>query len=387
MHVSDLVIEVRDADLVRLGQLLPEDLVGFQAVLRWNDIGSWRCQLPVGHRLAEMLRLPGSGLVITTDQGVLLSGPTMSVVTTQATDNVEGTYEITGVDDSVLLKERLAYPTPATADVTAQTVAYDVRTGTAEDVMKAYVSANIGADAPASRRVAHLTVEASEGRGSTITGSARFETLQDLLAGLAAVSDLGFTIEQNGDNLEFQVYEPVDRSANVRLDLYNGRLTKSEYSYSQPKATRTIVGGSGEAEARVFLEATTDESQSAEKTWGRRIETFKDAQSTSDPTELAQSGKEALASDGKTVVSVSISPSDDQTMLFGVDWNLGDKVSVVVGTAELISVVTEVGLVIGPDGVRIGATVGEPRTLDYETQIITRQASQSLRISQLERRK
>lgn len=387
MQVSDLVIEVRNSDLVRLGQLLPEDLVGFHAVLRQNAIGSWTCRLPVGHRLAEMLRLPGSGLIVTTDEGVLLSGPTTAVVTSQSTDNVEGTYEISGVDDSVLLKERLAYPTPATADVQAQTTAYDVRTGTAEDVMKAYVLANIGEDAPASRRVAHLTVEDSLGRGDTVTGSARFETLQDLLAGLAAVSDLSFTIEQNGDNLEFKVSESVDRSANVRLDLYNGRLTKSEYSYSQPKATRTIVGGSGEAEARLFLEASTTDSLAAENAWGRRIETFKDSQSTSDTTELTQAGQEALASDGKTVVSVSISPSDDQTMLFGVDWNLGDKVSVVVGTAELVAVITEVGLVIGSDGVRIGATVGEPRTLDYETQIITRQVSQSLRISQLERRK
>jgi hypothetical protein len=387
MKITDLTVEVRDANLVRLGQLLPEDLVGFQAVLRKNDIGSWKCTLPVGHRLAEQLRLPGAGIIVSFAQGTLLSGPTTSVITNQSIDDYEGTYEISGVDDSVILKERLAYPTPSTADVTAQTTAYDVRTGAASDVMKEYVNVNIGAAAPAARRVPQLSIDETEPLGPTVTGSARFETLQELLTALADVSDLGFTVEQVGSNLKFQVYEPVDRSANVRLDLQNGRLNKSEYAYSQPLVTRTIVGGSGDAEARVFIERSSADSLDAEAAWNRRIEIFNDSRSTTDLTELQQAGDEVLANDGKTIVSVSISPSDDQTMLFGVDWNLGDKVTVVVGPVELVSVVTEVGVLISADGVRVGATVGEPRTLDYETQILTRQKQQTSRISQLERSK
>jgi hypothetical protein len=169
--------------------------------------------------------------------------------------------------------------------------------------------------------------------------------------------------------------------------LFNGRLSKTEYSYSQPKVTRTIVGGDGDDAARVFLERSNTTSLAAETAWGRRIEVFTDSRSTTDTAALQQAGDEVLVKDGKTQVSVSISPSDDQTMLFGVDWFLGDKVTVVVGDTELSSVVTEVGLVISSDGVRIGATVGEPRTLDYETQLITRQADQQARISQLERNK
>jgi Siphovirus ReqiPepy6 Gp37-like protein len=262
-----------------------------------------------------------------------------------------------------------------------------VRTGPAEDVLKAYVEANMGPSAPGARRVAGLTVEASNGLGASVTGQARFQTLQDLLKGLADVAGLGFTIEQLNNGLQFQVYQPVDRSSNVRLDLYNGRLTKSDYAYSQPKVTRTIVGGDGDGTARVFLEHSNDTSLGAEAAWGRRIEVFADARSTTDPAKLAASGEEVLANDGKTQLSVTINPSDDQTMLFGVDWNLGDKVSVVVGDVELVSVVSEVGLVVAADGVRLGATVGEPTTLDYETQLITRQKAQALRISQLERSK
>lgn len=387
MKVTDLTVEVRDASLTRVGQLLPTDLVGSKFVLRYNAIGTWEVTLPVGHRMADYLVRPGAGLIVSTSDGTVLSGPTTSVTTNQAIDDPEGTYTIRGVDDSVLLKERLAYPTPSTADVTAQTQAYDVRTGAAETVMKAYVNANLGPSAPAARQVAGLTIQTDAGLGSTVTGSARFQTLQELLQGLADVSNLGFTIEQVDAGLQFQVYAPTDRSAFVRLDLQNGRLRKSEYSYAHPLVTRAIVGGDGDGTARVFLERTSTDSLGSESLWGRRVETFTDSRSTTDVDKLKQAGDEALASDGKTQVSVSISPSDDQTMLFGKDWNLGDKVTCVVGPTELQAVVTEVGILVSSDGVRIGATVGEPNTLDYETQILTRQANAAFRISKLERTK
>jgi hypothetical protein len=201
------------------------------------------------------------------------------------------------------------------------------------------------------------------------------------------VAGLGYTIEQVGTGLQFQVYQPTDRSAYVRLDLQNGRLKKSEYAYSQPLVTRTIVGGDGDDELRTFIERSNTTSLAAETTWGRRIETFTDSRSTTDTAKLQAAGDEVLATDGKTQIGVSITPSDDQTMLFGADWNLGDKVSVVIGDTELKAVVTEVGLLISSDGVRIGATVGEPRSLDYETQILTRQADAAYRISKLERTK
>lgn len=387
MKVSDLTVEVRNSSLVRVGQLTAKDLVGFTAVLRFNKVGSWKVVLPVGHVLAEELKQPGAGLVISNSSGVILSGPTTAVVTNQSTEDVTGTYTITGVDDSVLLSERLAYPTPSTADVTLQTSAYDVRTGVAETVMKQYVDVNIGPGAPSARKIAALTVQATAGLGSSVTAQARFQPLQELFEGLADVAGLGFTIEQSGSNLQFQVYAPNDRSAYVRLDLDNGRLTKSEYSYSQPKATRAIVGGSGDLTSRTFLERTTSVSLASEVTWGRRIEVFNDQRSTSETAKLQQYGDELLATDGKTLISVSISPTDDQSMLFGTDWNLGDKVTCVVGTAELIAVVTEIGILVTEEGVRIGATVGEPRTLDYETQLLSIQADQASRISKLERTK
>jgi hypothetical protein len=386
VRVDDLTVEVRNPSLQRVGQLRPEDLVGFTAVLRFNDVGTWQVTLPVGYFLAEELRTPGAGIIVTLGDEVILSGPTREVTTDQDQSDPAGTYTISGVTDSVVLEERLAYPTPTTDDLSLQTSAYDVRTGLAEDVIKGYVTANIGADAPTARRVPALTVEPSQSRGINVRASARFDRLLDLLDALAEVSTLGFTINQSDTDLEFQVFEPVDRTALVRLDIDNNRLTKSSFSYSAPKATRAIVAGQGEGAARTFLEIDTTESTEAESAWQSRVEVFIDRRDSDDLNELAQAGQELLVKDGKTLVSVSISPSDDETMKFGTDWGLGDKVTCVIGPTELQSIVTEVGILITDSGVYLGATVGEPRFLDFETQILTQQAETALRLSKLERK-
>jgi hypothetical protein len=230
-----------------------------------------------------------------------------------------------------------------------------------------------------------LILAADDALGSTITASARFETLGKLLTRLAAIDGLGFTLYQSGDDLVFDVYQPTDRSAYVRFDIDNNLLTKSEYTYTAPGATRAIVAGQGAGADRAFVEVTTTESSAAETAWGRRIEVFKDQRSDSDTDALTQAGTEELAEKGKTLEAVSVSPSDDVTMSFGTDWFLGDKVSVVVGETSVAQIVTEVGFKISEDGVRIGATVGSPMVADAESTVVEKQDDQETRISNLER--
>jgi hypothetical protein len=169
------------------------------------------------------------------------------------------------------------------------------------------------------------------------------------------------------------------------MDMDNQKLSRAEYTYAKPKVTRAIVGGQGEDEWRRFAEVTNTDSLSAETEWGRRIEVFKDERSTRVNAQLVQSGLELLVDEGKTITELSVTPSDDNNMKFGVDWYLGDKVTVVVNDIEASAVVTEIGISIGDDGVRIGATVGTPVATDYESKIIARQSKQEDRISNLER--
>ena len=386
MRVEELTVEVRDPNLQRIGQLLPQDLVGATFILRFNNVGGWEVTLPYGHRLGEFLRLPGYGLIVTgPNDEVLLSGPTISARLEQTSDNIQGDWLITGADDSLYLLERLAYPNPTTDDVTNLGQAYDARLGAAEDVIKEYVSLNIGPDAVASRRVPELTVEPPLSRGSIVQGNARFDKLQELIYGLAQTGGIGYAIKQEDTDLVFRVYEPVDRTATIRLDLQNQKLSQAEYAYANAKVTRAIVGGQGEAQYRRFVEVTNPDSLAAEATWGRRIEVFKDGRNSRVTDFLIQDGLTLLVDEGKTIEEFSVTPSDDINMRFGIDWGLGDSVTVVSNELQGSAVVSEIGLSIAADGVRIAATVGTPVGVSYETKVLAKTAQIDNRVSNLER--
>jgi hypothetical protein len=313
------------------------------------------------------------------------SGPLTSAKRVQTQEDPEGTWELSGLTDDLILGEKLAYPTPAVADVTAQTDEQDVRTGLASSIILGYVEANIGSLAPEERQIPNLVLGADPAAGSTLTGKARFDNLGELLTRLASVDGLGFSLRQSGSDLEFFVYVPEDRSAYVRMDIQNNFLTKSEYTYTAPEATRVIVGGAGDGVSRSFAEVTTTDSEDAETAWGRRIELFKDSRSENTSLALHQAGTEELADKGKTLEAVSVSPSDDVTMAFGTDWNLGDKIAVVVGENSIVQIVTEVAFSVSEDGIRIGATVGLPAVADEESTVAETQGDQGTRISNLER--
>jgi hypothetical protein len=73
-------------------------------------------------------------------------------------------------------------------------------------------------------------------------------------------------------------------------------------------------------------------------------------------------------------------------MVYGVDWGLGDTVTIVANSIEATAVVTEVGIQVSNDGVRIGATVGTPLGVDHESRVLNNNATLAQRVSNLERR-
>lgn len=384
MRIDDVTVEVRDPNLNKVGQLVGADVVGAQFIIRFNNVGSWSLELPATSSMVDLLRTPGYGIILTARGTVLFSGPTVSATLVQSQNDLRGVWRITGADDTLVLQDRLAYPQPSNADVSTQNTDYDNRTGAAETVMKAYIDANL-VSGPSVRAVTGLSVATDEARGESVVGSARFTNFQELMYNLAQSSGLGYKITQENTGLVFDVYEPVDRSATISLDVDNGRLSSSEYAYVAPKLTRAIVGGAGAADERLFDESTTTESVTAETTWGRRIEAFVDERGADLVSELEQAGKEALVDEGKTRVTMAVTPSDNGTMLYGQDWNLGDKITVVADTVQAQAVVYEVGFSIQSDGVYLGATVGYPTPLEFETKVIATQNQHEDRLSNLER--
>lgn len=408
MQIEDLIVEVRDANLARLGQLTTDDKEGLTLAARANAVGSWTIDLPdmildettgrdVPHALCAALRKEGAGIVITGPDGVILSGPTTEAKFAATDEDPEGVWTITGVSDLILLQDALAYPDPATADPAAQRYTNDTRTGKAEDLIRQYVAYNIanGATrtpaatwAPSGRLVGFRTklglTATSLGQGPTLTYSPRFQNLLELCQDIAVAGGLLFDVAQNGAILELRVWAPVDRSKFVRMDVQNQGLASVEYGFGSPTATRPIVAGQGEGTARTILERTSAAAQASEALWGRRIERFVDQRQTDDLGELQQAGDTVLLQEAATVSSMQVTPSDDLAMVFLRDWGLGDVVSVVVGAVETRARVTEAALKVD-NGVLIGATVGDPEGFEFEDVQASRVTSTESRVSSLER--
>lgn len=393
MRVDDLTVEVRDRALERQGQIVPGYL-NLTGKSRWCAVGEWEVTLPGDHSMVPHLVEPGSGLVVTgptgaihhpteyvdyegtqqisraawteTVYGTLFSGPTTTPLRVRNRKNPDGTYTFKGVTDEVILLGTRAFPDPSIADPqeSSRSRANDTRTGSAETLMRQYVGFNVAADLAPAGRIRGLRKfldlqDVSLNRGIQVTKSPRFQNLLELLQEIVLLDpSLGFRVVQVDDILEFQVLDAGDRRDLVRFDIENGTITSEEIAISGPSVTDAIVAGQGEGAERTIISRTTPEAQAAEEEWGIVYETFVDQRDTDDLVELEQSGDEALA-DGRGGSSVKMVPADDTTMRYGLDWVLGNLVTMVVAGTETVARVTETALIASPSGVMIGAGIGD----------------------------
>lgn len=342
-------IYIRDANLVRQAQVsIYESL---DLTLKFNGAGAWTLDMPDGDK-ADLLRQVKAGIIVTKPDGTtLLSGNVTSRETTWSSEGES--FTCSGVDDNILLDRSDAWP-EVTGTFSAQD--YDVRTGIAETIMRQYVNLNIGPGAIAARQVTGLTLAADLARGVATTGRARFDKLGDLLRELALFSNgMGFQIVQVGAGLQFQIYVPVDRSTTAKFGREFGNLIGYRLREAAPRANALVVGGGGEGAARVLLRL--DDATSIAK-WGR-IEEFVDRRDTTDTTELNQTLTERM-SEMKETSGLEVEPMDTSRLRFGVDYNLGDKVSVVVRGTTKVDILSKVRLKIsGSDPEQLIPTVGD----------------------------
>lgn len=326
-----------------------------------SGIGAWSLEMDPDTDKAALLQ-PGYGIVARDGTGdnveTLVSGPvagiTNDVPEPSGDEPVSETLKVVGPTDEWWAGSRLIYPDP-TQPATAQTAsAYDIRTGPAETIMRALVNANAGPGALLARRIPGLTLEPDQGRGAVIKTSARFDKLSDVLTAAGVAGGLGWRIIHDGTARRFQVYEPVDRSAEIEFSRGIGNLRAYSYSLDAPTGTRAIVAGQGEGTARTIVERGLS---TAESDWSMRVETFVDRRDTNDLALLAQAGDEALAETGP-VAGLSMSPIDTPTIRYGRDYRVGDTVRVKVGDASIVDVVRQVTLEITADGVTVKPLIG-----------------------------
>lgn len=348
-------IYVRDNRRVRIGEITEYQSLHLNLV--FNDVSSWQLVLDADAPLAADVSRFGWGIIVTRDDVPVLSGFVSDVEREWSVSDdgeVTDTLNITGVDDTWLLFTRLAYPVPFGPPYTSQ--AYDVRTGIASTVMRDYVANNAAGAAHVARGYSTLDVDDDPLLGLTVTGRARFQHLTGLLQSLAtAGGGLGFRVLQTGERANFEVYQPVDRSASVRFTPDTGTLRRYRYRKALPEANYVLVGGSGEGTARVIVEG----EDTASRTEHNRIEQFRDRRDTADTTELQQAVSEELANFASKI-ELEFEPIDTPQQRFLDHYGLGDLVTVEAGEDRVQQAIRSVKIGLTGAGLQIVPTLGTP---------------------------
>lgn len=359
---------VRDENLDHIGVI--EDDYALEAIERHLALGAWKIDLAADGPGAELLRAGAGILLVDSATGeTLVSGPIRPQETQRAADG--HTLSVSGVTDTAALG-RLCWPRPG-QDIPStgatQDDAYYVTSGPAETVMRTLVDVNAGPSARAERQIPGLVLPASQGRGPTVESKTRFDSLLEALWGIGEIAGLGVRVVQQGTSLVLDVYEPADRSDEVRFSVGLGNLASYSYSLTPPEVTDIVVGVGGEGQARVFFRFTQ-----RDPLWpGLVLEEFVDRRDVDptlspgddgyvDPQAAAQQSADERFAEAGGKASVTFVPIDTDAVAWGRDYWLGDVVTAETEIGPVTDVIREVRYTrSAEDGQRIEPAIGEPQ--------------------------
>lgn len=334
---ADWQIHPRNADLTRSFDPISawKTLV---LVERYGPPDSWAL---VGPASSLSVFGPGMGCIVDSNGSQITSGQVTGIARKAATEGtrIVDTMTVSFQADMAAFGGRVVRPSPSTilapGVIGTFPTAYDLRTGTVEDLILGYIRSHIGALALTDRRLARLRLPVSQGRGGTTQVSGRFDNLGVLIQALAEVGGLKVRLvhseDASGPWLDL-VIEPIrDLSVDVRFGTADttsaGLITEWSYELNAPTTTRPLLGLGGELEAREFLEVRDLE---AEALWGRSWETFVDQRgiapdSTDKLAEAMREAQQALDA-GRGPVKVSFTPMLGPDLEYRKDVRVGDVV-------------------------------------------------------------
>jgi hypothetical protein len=330
----------------------------------FNDVGTWQITVDRRSDMAVALTTPGWGIVAMRagSSSPVFSGP---IVTRHHTVSTTAqTIQIAGVSDDVWLKRRVVSPSPGESTPPYTVTASDALAGVASTVLRHYVDANAGPGAITPREVPGLTIAADPLIGANVSGDGRWDNLLAFLQPLAISGGVGFRIIQVSGGMQFQVFQGRDLTGSAKFATGLGTLAGFDYQTTAPTANYVYVGGAGTGTARTIKECP---DSAAIATWGRIEGDLVNQQSTSDPTQLQQAGTDALTQ-GSEQTSLSITPLERPGLQFGVDYQLGDKVSVQIegpGDGTIQDVLRSVEIHLTPAGPQtVTPSIGTARAAD-----------------------
>ena len=329
MRPPPLFIEVYDKNFVAQGAIGNPKFVTVAPI--YNGAGTATISVPNSHRLIPDLIADGARLWIRDeDRNHLMSGWITRIRGSAPAQS--GFMEFDIVDDFNVLNDVLGWVVP-TAAITGQGSAgeYYTLSGSAEYVLKAAVIANA-----VTRLGMPLTVATNLDRGSAVTARLRFHPLYERLfpvvdgSGIEAAG-VGVTVKQVGSGLVLDCFTP---SLYPRtLSELGGAVVDWSWSKVSTTATRVVVGGQGEAQARVLRNYVDTAREAAV---GHKIERFRDARDVDDVADLPARGQETL-DDGAPKSGLSITLAQTENLRYGRSISVGDRVNLEVGPGVVIS--------------------------------------------------
>ena len=330
-----------------------------------NQVGSATISVASNHKYLDALRTHGARAVIHYYDEHLMSG----YITRRAGAGPSrtGRFDFTLQDDLWLIWRMLGWPAPGSS-ITAQGTKSDVRTGAAETVAKAFVSANL-----AHNTVDPIVVAPDLGRGSSISPPGiRMTNLADALMTLVDTAGIGLSARQVGTEKQ---------GTGILLDAYVPRVyphilseaagTIASYSWSDddPTMTRNIIGGPNEGTNRQFRQSIDG---ALETDYGYTNEGFVDASSADTVAAILKAGTDALTENGPKA-GFSVELAETKNFRYGGSGvHVGDQVPVDIGGNTLTDVLRKATLTFNPDdGLVIEPNIGDhtddptEKVLDY----------------------
>jgi hypothetical protein len=353
--------------------------------LKFNEPGTGLFTCPGYDWIRDQI-IPGCRIVVIRNGDVLISGPMERSLWERADDGENagaGTLTVNFADFLSLIVSRQTYPdgtlAPAAQVIDNWTFGPDL----AEHALRNLVLFNCGVSALPARQIPQLIMGTFAGLGSSVTVKAeRMEPMGDVMRRIAvAGGGLGFRAAQNDqEEIEFQVYQPLDLAEEVVFGFGAGSLKYIAYEQVAPTANVAVVGGQGEGADRALIERVNDGSVDA---WDRR-EVLVNRAGNDPVADLNAAGDEALA-EGAESARVPFSVSDTPYVKFG-DYSLGSKVSVETAPGSMISdVIKTIHIQVYPTaGEVISPTVGS-QAQNSDPRWVQRMRAMDRRLAYLER--
>jgi hypothetical protein len=381
--VADYTLLITDENLTVVG----DPLVNWQSIdvtLRFNEPSSGLFTAP-GYSWVRDQMAPGNRVVVIRDGSILIAGPIEKWTYERSDDGDnagDGMLTVNFADDLAFIAARLTYPDPTLAPG-AQVIDAWTFTGNAEVALRTLVNGNAGVGALAARQVPQLDLGTLASVGTSLTSTAdRMEPLGDVMRRIALNGGgLGFRTRQSGSQILFEVYQPTDLSDQVFFGFNAGNLKYIAYEVSAPTATAAIVGGQGEGADRLLTERVNAGGQAS---WGR-METLVSRPGNDPTADLNAAGDEALA-DGAETARLPTSTQDTPLQRYGVDYDLGTRVSVETWPGSMVSdLVATVHIQVYPTaGEVVSSTIGD-QSENSDPAWVKRMRAMDRRIGYLER--